>query len=220
MNQLLLARSVLVLVLVLVLVVLMKVSNASEPIVLDSSSELREHMDQLNQHLHSVPAKKTTLNEKYYFFPGEEQPDERTLQMLKREELRLRLKVQDVRDEFGRLSPEYARVVHQYGGNLYQQMRFDDLFDLAKEIVDIHEKMDGPEHFNTGRALDNLGSAAYRVKNHKVCDTAMKRALSIFNKTFGKESKEVRNVMNSLLTSSQHSLTHSLTLCMYSLFYC
>jgi tetratricopeptide (TPR) repeat protein len=171
-----------------------------EAIEFDSKDDLTQHIDQLNQKVHSRVRVKDESESKYHIFPNEEPVPELKLKELRREEMKLRLKVQETLDEFGRMSPEYAKALHSYGGNLHKQKRYDDLFVLAKEIVQIHETIDGPEHYNTGRALDNLGSAAFRVKDYQACEHAMKRAMYIFIQKFGPKSKEVLLLRGRMLT--------------------
>ena len=91
----------------------------------------------------------------------------------------------------GKYSEERAKALHALGGNVYKQGRYEELLELSKEIVSIHEKLDGPESEKTAKALGNLGSVAYRVGNKKECAYAMDRALYIYLELFGEDSKEV-----------------------------
>jgi hypothetical protein len=108
-----------------------------------------------------------------------------------REEFEYRRKLEIIREENGKMSSEYVDTLHRLGRAVYKQRKFDDVFAIAKEIVKIHEKIDGPEHINTAKALTNVGSTANRLKNMKECDLAMNRALYIFIKNYGENSKEV-----------------------------
>ena len=149
---------------------------------------LNRNLDQIGRH----PPKKLA---EFNFFPDESDIVQEELIRLRREELGLRIKLREIEEEYGVISEEYAAAMHRFGKNLHTQQRYDDLFIVAQEIVRIHEILDGPEHYHTGRALDNLATAAYRVKNQEACNTAMYRALHIFIKKFGDHSKQVSLVL-------------------------
>jgi hypothetical protein len=112
--------------------------------------------------------------------------------LLEREEVNLRNEMYKIKELHGRASPEYVARLHGLGRNIYKQGRYDEVFDLAEEIVSIHEEMDGPEHINTAKALTNVGSTANKLGMRRTCETAMNRALFIFIKEFGEDAKEVR----------------------------
>ncbi len=160
-----------------------------EPMEFENKADLNRHLNNLNKKVKNEKSK--SRDGKYIVFPDEEPISETEMAELRRQELRNRVKVQETLDEFGRLSPEHAKALHMYGASLHKQRRFDDLLVVAQEIVKIHEEIDGPEHYNTGRALDNLGSVAFRVRDEILCEKTMKRALYIFIKKFGAKSKEV-----------------------------
>ncbi len=160
-----------------------------EPMEFENQADLKMHLKNLNKKVNQQNS--NSRDGKYIVFPDEKPISETEMAELRRQELRNRVKVQETLDEFGRLSPEHAKALHMYGASLHKQRRFDDLLVVAQEIVKIHEEIDGPEHYNTGRALDNLGSAAFRVRDEILCEKTMKRALYIFIKRFGAKSKEV-----------------------------
>lgn len=81
--------------------------------------------------------------------------------------------------EHGLMSNERAAALHKLGGNLYRQHRFEELFDLSKEIVRIHEALDGPDSVMVGKALGNVGTVANRLGLQRECELAMKRSLYI-----------------------------------------
>lgn len=108
------------------------------------------------------------------------------------EEWRLRRELDKIRQTFGRMSQEHVNALHALGRNVYKQQRFEEVYNLANEIVAIHESLDGPEHVNTAKALTNIGSTAHKLGKSKECELAMNRALYIFIQTFGEDSNEVR----------------------------
>ena len=91
----------------------------------------------------------------------------------------------------GEFSKQKADALHKLGRNVYQQGKFEDVMEVAENIVKIHEQIDGPEAMITAEALGNVGSVAYRLGRKKQCRVAMERALYIIIKAFGADSKEV-----------------------------
>jgi hypothetical protein len=101
--------------------------------------------------------------------------------MKKLVEAEKKLKMDVVRAELnhGEFSSERAKALHALGGNMFRQQRFEDLLELSKQIVRIHETMDGFEAVMTGKALGNAGTVAHRLGLQKECELYMKRALYI-----------------------------------------
>lgn len=69
---------------------------------------------------------------------------------LETEEAVLKKKVYLAVMDHGENSAEKAKALHLLGKNLYQQEKFEEVVDIAKDIVRIHEIKDGVEHENTG----------------------------------------------------------------------
>lgn len=114
----------------------------------------------------------------------------------------LSLKKQIIRAvlDYGDVSHEKAKALHALGGNLYKQGRLSELVELSKEIVSIHEELDGPESELTGKALGNVGAVACRIELRTDCERAMARALYILLQKHGEESKEVLMHRGKMLT--------------------
>jgi hypothetical protein len=110
---------------------------------------------------------------------------------LKEEEKELRIELARAVLNHGDDSKEKATVLHKVGANLFKQKRFDDIFDLAMEILRIHEAIDGPESKETAMALSNVGQVAYRTGRMQECEWASYRYVYIQLKHYGKESPEV-----------------------------
>lgn len=119
---------------------------------------------------------------------------------LRKEELRIRLSEDDIVQKFGKVSLQYADYLHKLGGNIHKQQDFEQSYVISKQIVEIHEKLDGPESENTARALGNLGSASFRLKHARECEVAMNRALYIWLQRYGENSKEVLLHRGKMLT--------------------
>lgn len=167
-----------------------------EEIVFDSAEQLNEHIRQLNQKAKGNSKSTSISNEKHVkdrLAYEDEKLSEREEMELKKDELRARLKLEDVKDTFGKVSHEYATALHKLGGVLHKLHNFEEGFKIAQEIVRIHEKIDGVEHIKTAQALSNVGAVAYRLDNRQECDWAMNRALYIYIKKYGDDSKEVIN---------------------------
>lgn len=113
------------------------------------------------------------------------------LQKLKNDEKKLLKRVAKATLDHGELSIERATALHALGGNMYKQKKYREALEMSKEIVRIHEQLDGFEHENTAKALGNLGSVSYKVGEKKELEYAMKRALYIYLKIHGEDSKPV-----------------------------
>ncbi len=130
----------------------------------------------------------------------DETPSEEELLELRKEEIRIRLSEDEIVEKHGKLSKEYGKYLHKLGRTIYKQQRYDELLEMSREIVKIHETLDGPEHENTARALGNVGSVAYRLKKLDECNIAMERAMYIWVQKYGETSKEVLLHRGKMLT--------------------
>lgn len=128
------------------------------------------------------------------------------------EENKLKKQVIKAGLDHGQFSKEKATALHAYGRNIYKQGRFDEVEELSKEIVLIHEKIDGVEHLNTAMALGNVGAVSYRLKHYEDCNFAMERALYILLREYGEESKEILMHRAKMMTFQVPGAEHSLGL--------
>ena len=133
---------------------------------------------------------------------AEDDPEEQAkrLSKLVAEEDGLRQAVEQAIKKHGEFSREKATALHELGRNVYQQGKFEDVVDVAEDIVKIHEVLDGPEAFITAEALGNVASVAHRLGKKDTCRLAMERALYIMIKTYGAQSKEVLLHRGKMLT--------------------
>ena len=143
-----------------------------------------------------------TKNKKAEAAAVEDDPEEqaRRLAKLVAEEDGLRHNVEQAIKKHGEYSREKATALHELGRNVYQQGKFEDVVDVAEDIVKIHEVLDGPEAFITAEALGNVASVAFRLGKKETCRLAMERALYIMIKTYGAQSKEVLLHRGKMLT--------------------
>ena len=153
----------------------------------DNKKDLEEKINKLKE-------------EKYKTIPDDEKLTPEKLKTLEYEEKRLREVLKQVISDDGVDSLRKATALHRLGRNLYQQFKYDAAYDISKEIVRLHEINDGYEHLNTANALSNHGSSTFRLKLKDECELVMKRALHIFIKEFGIESKEVLKHRGKMLT--------------------
>ena len=116
------------------------------------------------------------------------------------EEKELKSKLETVTKAHGKVSQERATALHALGRNLFTQEKYSEVFDTAKEIVHIHEKLDGYEHKKTADALGNLASVAFQIGDFITCHYSMRRALYILLQTYPEESKEVTLHRGRMLT--------------------
>jgi len=114
------------------------------------------------------------------------------LRKLKRKEPELTKKVEIAKSLHGENSRERATALSELGRNIYKQGRYEEVLSVSKEIVRIHEVIDGPEAEMTAKALQNVGSVAHRLQLMDECANSMNRALYIINQKYGRNSKEVR----------------------------
>ena len=97
----------------------------------------------------------------------------------KKREVELRKSLIRSELEHGEFSQERAKALHALGANMFRQQRFEELFEISKQIVKIHETLDGYEGLMTGKALGNMGTVAHKLDLKDECEYAMKRALYI-----------------------------------------
>ena len=140
--------------------------------------QFQEYLDNANQRTKADASEELTAEERIKY---------------QKEEVQLRKELDKVRQKYGRMSEQHVNALHALGRNIYKQQRYEEVYSFAQEIVKIHESIDGPEHLNTAKALTNVGSTANRLGKKKDCEIAMNRALYIFLKLYGENSKEVSN---------------------------
>ena len=120
--------------------------------------------------------------------------------LLENEESSLRRKLFEAGAEFGEHSRERVTALHLLGRNVYKRGIYSEVLEVSKEIVTIHEVLDGPESVATAHALSNVGSVAYRLKDTAYCELVMNRALYIFLAEYDQGSKEVMVHRGRMLT--------------------
>ena len=112
---------------------------------------------------------------------------------LEKELVSFEKKAELAKDGFGDASEEYAKMIHSLGRVVYKLERYDDAKRYALEIVRIYETLHGIDHIEMAKALGNVGSVSYRLKDMKTCAKVMSRALDIVLRKFDydENSKEV-----------------------------
>lgn len=140
-----------------------------------TTEQLQAKADKLKRNL-DVKEKKLTSSERFE---------------LEKAEAELKKKVQSATKAHGKDSHERANALHALGQNLYNQEKFTEVVDTAKEIVRIHEKRDGPESKKTADALGNLASVSFQIGDFVTCHYSMRRALHILLQLYPEESKEI-----------------------------
>lgn len=113
------------------------------------------------------------------------------LKELKDLEIELRKDVMRAELTYGEFSKERATALHKLGGNMFRQERFEEIYEIANQIVRIHEAVDGYEAEITGKAWGNIGTVAHRLGYGKECNLAMLRALYIMLLHKDPESRDV-----------------------------
>jgi len=132
---------------------------------------------------------------------------EKDIGNMKREERELRKNVMRAALNHGDMSREKTTALHALGRNLFKQQRYDLIYDLAFDILAIHEEMDGVDHLDTAKALTNVGSVAWKLKRGEVSRVATLRMLDIYeNHEFEDRESYEKHVMlaKARLMSYQH----------------
>lgn len=119
---------------------------------------------------------------------------------LEKEEIELKKKLQIATKAHGKESQQRATALHALGRNLFTQEKYAEVVDTAKEIVRIHEKLDGPESKKTADALGNLASVAFQTGDFITCHYSMRRALYILKQMYEEDSKEILLHRGKMLT--------------------
>lgn len=114
---------------------------------------------------------------------------------LESEELNLKRDVMRSELNYGVDSIEKATSLHKLGRNMYQQGKYHDLKELSKEIVRIHEVVDGTDHVNVANALGNVGSLSFRIGDTRECEVSMQRALYILIEEHGKKINHIFSLL-------------------------
>ena len=110
---------------------------------------------------------------------------------LAKDELALLKKLELITELHGALSKERAKALSSLGANIYKQGKYEESFKYSKEILNIHEKLDGVESEITGQVLQNVGSVACKLHLINECKYAFERSLYIILNIHGMNSKEV-----------------------------
>jgi len=132
---------------------------------------------------------------------------EKELSDMKNEERELRKDVMRAALNHGDASREKTKALHALGRNLFKQQRYDLIYDLAFDILAIHEEMDGVESLETAKALTNVGSVAWKLKRGEVARVATLRMLDIYeHHDWGDREDYEKHVMlaKARLMSYQH----------------
>jgi len=115
---------------------------------------------------------------------------DRDISEMKKEERELRKNVMRAALNHGETSPEKTKALHALGRNLFKQQRYDLIYDLAFDILGIHEEADGVESLEVAKALTNVGSVAWKLRRGEVARVATLRMLDIYEHFDWKEREE------------------------------
>ncbi|WP_267968048.1 serine/threonine-protein kinase [Myxococcus stipitatus] len=91
-----------------------------------------------------------------------------------------------------------AEMVGRLGLLARQQGRLLEAVRWQEEAVQLHEKLHGPEHRDTARALVNLGSTLIYTGELARAEAALQRALAILERVLGKEHLSVARALSTL----------------------
>jgi CHAT domain-containing protein len=95
-------------------------------------------------------------------------------------------------------SLEEADKLHQQAIQLYNQGRYDEAINLAKEVLAIREKALGPEHPDTATSLNNLAGLYETTGRYAEAEPLYKRSLAIREKVLGSDHPDTALGLNNL----------------------
>jgi len=137
---------------------------------------------------------------------------QKELVKLERDEVDTRRRMDIVTKEKGSITKERAALLHKLGGIMYKLRKYSEVLSISKEILRIHENLDGTDHINTAKALTNVGAVANRLNLKDYCEIVERRALAIIISSLGLNSKEVNT---SILTLQIISKISNVICCRY-----
>jgi CHAT domain-containing protein/Tfp pilus assembly protein PilF len=91
-----------------------------------------------------------------------------------------------------------ARALDTKAGPLLRKGQHAEATPLAREALEIREKLLGPEHLDVAASLSNLGEVLSAQGAYAEARTLFERALAIREKALGKENLDVATSLNSL----------------------
>jgi hypothetical protein len=108
-----------------------------------------------------------------------------------KEELEAKKNIFRAESRYGVDSRERANALHALGKVYYEQVKMEEAFEVAKEVVRIHTNLYGPNDEETAKALGNFASVACRMRREDICRLVMYRVTDILINLHGLQSNPV-----------------------------
>jgi serine/threonine protein kinase/Flp pilus assembly protein TadD len=90
------------------------------------------------------------------------------------------------------MPPETANIYHEYAKSRQMQGQLDEAIQLASKAVDMHQRLRGNSHPETGWGYDALGRAYQAAGDLDNAEAAFQSALSIFKTNYSDDHKSIR----------------------------
>ena len=81
---------------------------------------------------------------------------------------------------------------------LYQAGKYEQAIPIARQLLEINEKIKGPEHPDTAGSLNNLAALYYAMGEYAKVEPLYRRALTIYEKALGAEHPSTASSLNNL----------------------
>jgi tetratricopeptide (TPR) repeat protein len=81
---------------------------------------------------------------------------------------------------------------------LYEQAAYSDAIPIAQKVLDINEKVLGPDHPSVAQSLNNLALLYYSLGDYAKAEPLNKRSLAIREKVLGPDHPDVAQSLNNL----------------------
>jgi serine/threonine protein kinase len=94
--------------------------------------------------------------------------------------------------------PDQANLLHRYADLKFDQGKFVEAEQLARQSVDMHYRLHGDRHPETAFGLKTLARALESQQKLKDAESAIREALAVFRHQFPEDHPNVRDTMNQL----------------------
>jgi tetratricopeptide (TPR) repeat protein len=94
--------------------------------------------------------------------------------------------------------PDQANLLHRYADLKIRQGHFAEAEQRARQAVDMHRRLHGERHPETGWALKTLARALVRLQKLAEAEAALHESLAIFRRQFPEDHPNIRDTMGDL----------------------
>src|SRR6202043_1736693 len=87
--------------------------------------------------------------------------------------------------------------------SLYRAGKYQEAIPIAQQVLEIREKINGPDHPYTATSLNNLAELYRAMGDYAKAEPLFQQALQIYQKALGPEHPDVATILNNLATFYQ-----------------